>query len=204
MNIIYKPFYWSYRFASGVWYRLRRRFTLAGLCVLGSFVVAGAMGADIENTVLYQSFSLLLALLVLALANSFFFRATFSATRSLPRLGTAGQPLHYRVQIKNLTAKTQAGLILIEEAADPRPTFQEWSAFQLAENRRVRPFRVAQRRRRNSFRLATLKEAEVPPLAANGETEAQVEILPLRRGNPPLHRPDLGTSRSIGNFPCVQ
>ncbi len=127
MNFIYQPFYWSYRFASSLWYWLRRRFTLAGLCVLGSFIVAGATGADVENTVLYQAFSLLLALLLLALANSFFFRATFSATRSLPRLGTAGQPLRYHVQIKNLTAKTQAGLTLIEEVADPRPAFQEWS-----------------------------------------------------------------------------
>jgi uncharacterized protein (DUF58 family) len=182
VNFIYQPFYWSYRFASSLWYWLRRRFTLAGLCVLGSFIVAGATGADVENTVLYQAFSLLLALLLLALANSFFFRATFSATRSLPRLGTAGQPLRYHVQIKNLTAKTQAGLTLIEEVADPRPAFQEWSAFQRAEGRRVRPFRVAQGRRRNPFRPAMLKETDVPPLAANGETEVHLEILPLRRG----------------------
>jgi uncharacterized protein (DUF58 family) len=210
VNFIYKPIYWSYRFASGSWYWLRRRFTLAGLCVVGSFVVAGAMGADIENTVLYQSFSLLLALLLLALVNSFFFRANFSATRSLPRLGTAGQPLRYRVQIKNLTAKTQAGLILIDELTDPRPTFQEWSAFQMAEGRRVRPFRVAQRRRKNPFRLATLKEAEVPSLAAKGETEAQVEILPLRRGilhftGLTLARPDpLGIFRAFSKIAAPQ
>jgi uncharacterized protein (DUF58 family) len=210
VNFIYKPIYWSYRLASGSWYWLRRRFTLAGLCVVGSFIVAGAMGTDIENTVLYQSFSLLLALLLLALVNSFFFRANFSATRSLPRLGTAGQPLRYRVQIKNLTAKAQAGLTLMEELTDPRPTFQEWSAFQMAEGRRVRPFRVAQRRRRNPFRLATLKEAEVPSLAANGETEAQVEILPLRRGilhfiGLTLGRPDpLGIFRGFRKISAPQ
>jgi uncharacterized protein (DUF58 family) len=182
VNFIYKPVYWSYRFASGLWYWLRRRFTVAGLCVVGGFIIAGAVGADIENTVLYQSFSLLLALLLLALTSSLFFRANFSAARSLPRLGTACQPLRYSVQIKNLTTKTQAGLTLMEELTDPRPTFQEWSAFQMAEGRRVSPFRVAQRRRRNPFRLATLKEAEVPSISADGETGTYVEILPLRRG----------------------
>jgi uncharacterized protein (DUF58 family) len=179
---IFKLFYWFYRVGSTSWYWLRRRFTLAGLCVAGGFVVAGAVGSDIENTVTYQSFALLLAFLLLALASSLFFRAKFSATRILPRVGTAGQPLRYHVQIKNLTPKNQTGLTLLEDLIDPRPDFQEWLAFQMVESRRVRPFRVAQRRRKNPFRLANLKETEVPPLAANGETEAQVEILPLRRG----------------------
>jgi uncharacterized protein (DUF58 family) len=182
VSFLYKPDYWIYRTTSGLWHWLRRRFTPAGLCVAGGFVIAGAVGADIENTVIYQSFSLLLALLLLALASSLFFRAKFCATRLLPRIGTAGQPLRYRVQVENLTPKTQAGLTLIEELADPRPDFEDWLAFQLAEGRRSRPFRVAQHRRKNPFRVATLKHAEVPPLPANGTGEVLVEVLPLRRG----------------------
>ncbi len=210
MNFIYKPFYWSYRYASGLWYWLRRRFTLAGLCVMGGFIVAGAVGSDIENTVTYQSFSLLLALLLLALVSSVFFRARFSAIRSLPRLGTAGRPLRYRVTVKNLTAKIQDGLTLIEELPDPRPAFEEWLAFQKAESRRIRPFRVAQRRRRNPFRLANVKAAEVPALAANGEAETLVEVLPLRRGilhftGLTLARPDpLGLFRSFSRIIAPQ
>ena len=182
MKPIYKPVYWSYRAASDLWYWLRRRFTPAGLCVAGGLVISGAVGTDVENTVIYQSFSLLLALLLLALANSFFFRANFSTMRSLPRIGTAGQPLRYRVQIRNLTPKAQAGLTLMEELADPRPAFADWLAFQLAEGRRSRPFRVAQSRRKNPFRLAALKNAEVPPIPVNGTGEVLVEVLPLRRG----------------------
>ncbi len=171
-----------YWFASGLWYWLRRRFTVAGLCVAGGFIVSGAVGTDIENSVLYQSFSLMLALLLTAFITGFFFRAKFSATRLLPRIGTAGHPLRYRVRVKNLTLKPQAGLTLIEELADPRPAFPEWLAFQLAEGRRIRPFRVAQHRRKNPFRLVNIKNADVSPMSANGETEAIVEILPLRRG----------------------
>jgi len=200
---VYQLFYWFYRAGSALWYRARRRFTLAGLCLTGGFIVAGAVGTDIENTVTYQAFTFLLALLLLSLAGSLFFRATFSARRILPRVGTAGQPLLYRVQITNLTVKNQTGLTLLDGLSDPRPTFQAWLAFQLAENRRIRPFRVSQQRRKNPFRLANLKEVEVPPLPANGEAEARAEVLPLRRGvlrftELTLARPDpLGLFRSF-------
>ena len=182
MKPIYKLIYRIYRGSSGLWYWARRRFTLPGLCVAGGFLVAGSVGVDIENTVTYQCFTLLTACLVLGLATGGFFRAKFSTTRLLPRFGTAGQPLHYRVTVRNLSAKPQSGLMLLEEAADPRPGFEDWFAFQRAENKRIRPFRVAQRRRGNPFRLANIKEAEVPPLPPKGEAEARVEIFPLRRG----------------------
>jgi hypothetical protein len=210
VTFLYKPIYWSYRGTGGLWYWARRRFTLAGLCVAAGFVVAGAVGVDIENTVTYQSFTLLLGFLLLSFACSFFFRAKFSATRILPRVGTAGLPLPYRVQIKNLTAKNQAGLTLLEDLADPRPSFAEWLGFQLAEGRRVRPFRVAQRRRKNPFRLAEVKAAEIPPLPARGEAEVSVQIVPLRRGiihftGLTIARPDpLGLFRSFIRVPSAQ
>ncbi len=203
MTFLYRLIYWNYRAAGGLWHWARRRFTRAGFCLLVGFIMAGATGADIENTVNYQAFALLFAFLLFALASSFFFRAKFSATRILPRVGTAGQPLPYRVRIKNLTAKSQTGLALLEDLADPRPNFAEWLAFQLAESKRVRPFRVAQRRRGNPFRLALVNEVEVPPLRPHGEAEARGEMFPLRRGvvrftGATLARPDpLGLFRSF-------
>ena len=203
MNLIYRPIYWAYRAISGLWRWAHRRFTLAGLCVAGGFLVAGAVSSDVENTVSYQSFTLILAVLLLALAGSLFFRANFAAARSLPRFGTAGQPLRYRVRIRNLSAKAQAGLTLLEELADPPPPFPQWLAFQRAESKRVRPFRVAARRRNHPLRLASLKEADLPPAAAGGEAEAQVEVVPWRRGilrfaGVTLARPDpMGLFRSF-------
>lgn len=210
MRPIYLIFYLFYRATSGSWYWMRRRFSTAGLAVAGGLFVAGAIGTDIENTVTYQSFTLLLSFLILGMASCFFFRARFSSTRQLPRVGTAGQPLHYRVHIKNLTGKAQAGLVIMENLADPRPTFAEWLAFQKAESKRVRPFRVAQPRRRNPFRLARLKEAEIPPLMANGEGEVSMEIFPLRRGvlhltGLTLARPDpIGLFRAFVKMPAAQ
>jgi uncharacterized protein (DUF58 family) len=200
---IFKLFYRIYRPTSSLWYWARRRFTLAGLCVAGGFIVAGGVGTDIENTVTYQIFALLLAFLILSFACSRFFNAKFSATRSLPRLGTAGQPLHYRVLVKNLTAQNQKGLTLLEDLDDPRPPFQEWLTVNLAESRRAHPFRISERRHISPFKLVNLKEAEVPPMLPGGETEVRVELTPLRRGilrfnGVTLARPDpLGLFRSF-------
>jgi uncharacterized protein (DUF58 family) len=210
VNPTYKLIYWGYRAASGLWYWARRRFTLAGMSVAVALFVASMVSTDIENTVTYQSFALLLAVLAAAMGASFFFRANFSVARSLPRFGTAGQTLRYSVRIENLTRKTQSGLMLLEEIADPRPAFPEWLAFQVAESKRVRPFRVAQRRRKSPFRAANLKDAEVPALPARGGSEAVMEILPLRRGilrftGTTLARPDpLGLFRSFVKVPAPQ
>jgi uncharacterized protein (DUF58 family) len=203
VKFIYRPIYWSHRATGGLWHWASRRFTPAGLCVAGGFVVAGAVGVDIENTVTYQLFALLLAFLVFALAWSFFFPGKFSATRRLPRFGTAGQPLHYQIELKNLTAKTQAGLTLLDDLADPRPAFDEWLAFELAKNRRVRAFRVARHQERNPFRVATLKPADIPPLPAKDADTVRLELVPLRRGvlrfvGVTVARPDpLGLFRSF-------
>ena len=182
MKFIYKLIYQSYRRSSGLWYWAGRRFTPAGLCVLCGWMVAAAVGVDIENTVTYQTFALLFALLIFSIGCSLFFRGKFSATRSLPRFGTAGQPLYYQVSVKNLTAKPQVGLTVLDDLSDPRPNFDEWLTFQLAENRRIRPFQISQRRERNPFRRAKVKAAPLPPLPANGEGTVTAELLPLRRG----------------------
>lgn len=181
MKFIYKPIYWTYRWSSGLWYWAARRFTPAGLCVVCCWGVAGVVGVDIENRVTYQSFALLFAFLIFAVASSFFFRGKFSATRLLPRFGTAGQPLYYQIQVKNPALKPQVGLTVLDGLADPRPDFDEWLSFQRAENRRG-SFRVTKRRERSPFRRAKVKPAALPPLPAKGEAGVTVELLPLRRG----------------------
>jgi uncharacterized protein (DUF58 family) len=182
VKLIYQPIYRSYRWSSGLWHWLTRRFTPAGLCVAGGWVAAGGFGVDIENTVCYELFALLSAFLIFSTACAFFFRAKFSATRLLPRFGTAGQPMQYQVVVKNLTGKRQVGLTLLEDLADPRPEFGEWLAFKLAESRRIRPFRVSQRRERSPFRVARSRSSALPPLPARGDGTVSMELVPYRRG----------------------
>jgi uncharacterized protein (DUF58 family) len=182
VRLIYKLIYRIYRITSGTLYWSRQRFTPAGFCVAGALLVTGSFGLDIENTVTYQAFSLLLVCSVMAFVASWFFRARFSVQRLLPRLGTAGRPLSYRIRIHNLTGQTQSGLTLIEDLADPRPAFPDWLEFQQAESRRVRSFRFGERRLSSPYQTAAVKEREVPALPPKGEGEVRLEVLPLRRG----------------------
>jgi uncharacterized protein (DUF58 family) len=168
------------------------------------------MSIDTDNNVDYQAFTLLFCLLLVAASFNVSFRARFAAERRLPRFGTAGHPLRYSLVVKNLTTKPQRGLALLENLADPRPTFREWFAAQLDQERHAHSFRFSQGRRLNPFRVATIKEAEVPVLPPNQEVEVQVELTPFRRGllrltGTTLARPDpLGLFRAFFKIPLPQ
>src|SRR2546425_11794050 len=101
MRLLYR----FYRLVSGVRYWAAKRFRRAGWFVLCALIAAGIMGLDTENSVAYQGFTLLLLLLLVAVAFSWFFRARFSATRLLPRFGTVDHPMDYTVIVQNLTPK---------------------------------------------------------------------------------------------------
>ncbi len=182
MNPLLRILYIFYRLFSSARYRALRRITPPGRAVVVGALVAAMMGIDPENTVGYQAFTLLFALLVVGTAFSLYFRLHFSAVRQLPRFGTVGQPFSYRVTIQNHTPRNQTGLTLLDNLIDPRPSYQQWRALQLDDEKYTRPFRLSHRRRSNPFNLATIKEAAVPPLPAHREVQAEVQLTPLRRG----------------------
>ena len=210
MTLAFKFLYRLYRTIAGIRYWGHRRFTRAGLSVLGAFIIAGVLSPDSDNNVAYQSFTFLLLLLVLAACSSVFFRARFSATRYLPRFGTVGAPLGYILALKNLTHKPQTGLAVLENLADARPSFQDWLAVQLAYEQRARSFRFSASKRSNPFKLAALKIAAVPPTASKSEVQVRCELTPLRRGLLRLEgitvaRPDpLGLFRAFSDVPLPQ
>ena len=210
MNPIWRILYRLYRILSWVRFRAQRRFTRPGLVVLGALVATTIMGPDIENNVTYQAFTLLLFLLLVAMAFTRFFRINFSAERQLPRFGTVGCPFTYSLVLRNVTSRTQRGLTLIENMTDVRPSFQEWQAQQIAEAKHVKPFRVSQRRRTNPFKFVTIKDAPVPTALPDQEVEVRAELIPLRRGilrfsGVTIARPDpLGLVRAFAKVPLPQ
>ena len=183
MNLIWRAVYRFYRIMSWLIYWSQRRFTLAGWLVLSAFFLTALTAVDTETLSAYQGFVLLFLLLFIAVVFSWFYRFRYSAVRFLPRLGTAGQAFAYRVRIRNLTRKTQRGLTLLENPADPRPSFQEWLARQLAEEKKVRSLRLSRPQQRyNPFRIAIVENASVPPIRPSEEVEVQIAVTPLRRG----------------------
>jgi len=210
VNLALKLLYRLYRLYSGLRYWGGRRFTRPGLAMLCALIAAGLAGIDPDLSASYQAFALLLCLMVVAICFAGLFSARFSARRLLPAFGTAGLPFRYRVVLRNLTGRTQSGLTLLEDLFDPRPSFADWRAVQLAEDRRLRSFRVGPRRRASPFQRARIKEAVIPPSPPHEETEVEVEVTPLRRGvlrfnGLTLARPDpLGLFRAFVTLPLPQ
>lgn len=202
--------YRVYRLISWGTYFTKRRFTILGQGIFGAVCVAMVTAMDVDGAVGYQAVIPLLAVLLIAFVFSLRFRAQFAFERKLPRVVTAGQPFPYRVVVKNLTPKTQAGLTLIEDLADPRPTFAQWREFKLDEDRHVRPFRFQRRDFRSPFKMASVKEVEVPTLRPGQSGEVTLEITPLRRGfvrfvGLTIARPDpLGIYRAVRREPLAQ
>jgi uncharacterized protein (DUF58 family) len=182
-----RVWYRLFRSTSSFQYRFGRRFTRGGTLVLGALGAAAAIGFDTNRTVGYQAFSFLLALLLIALAWSRPFRGRLTVRRVLPRFVTAGEPARYRLVIENGTARPQRGLVLLENLADPRPSFEEFtSAREPGEERRNWFDRtVGYPRwewlvaRRQGARIAA---QPLPPLPPGAAGEVRVELTPRRRG----------------------
>jgi len=126
MNLVRRIFFHVYYLSTAVTYSVRRRLTGGGFLVLGVMVAVGAFGADTNFTMAYQAFALMACLLLVSLVWALIARAKFSASRWLPRYGTAGMPMPYRVRLKNLTTRPQRSLVLLERLDDPRPTLSQY------------------------------------------------------------------------------
>jgi uncharacterized protein (DUF58 family) len=178
-----KWMYWTWLLATSARYHTMRRFTRPGLAVLIATMVSAALGVDMDQTTAYQAFTVLGALLMLAILGAVYFRCRFSAHRVLPRYGTVGQPLTYSIEVKNDSGRPQAGLILMENLADPRPGFEEFASLQMAVERSVRSFRQYGASTQFRFSMARVVEAPIPPLPAGGTAGVRMELMPLRRGS---------------------
>jgi uncharacterized protein (DUF58 family) len=182
-----RALYRTFRTLSRADSRGRRRFTRGGELAVGALSAAAVVGLDTNQTVAYQAFTFLLAVLVLALVGGFAFRLRFAARRVLPRFATAGQPVTYRVVIENRTRRTRRGLVLLDEVPDPRPSLEEFlladDGDDAADNwwdRRVGYARWQTLLTRN--RTAEVAEHPLPPLPGGGVADVRVELVPLRRG----------------------
>jgi uncharacterized protein (DUF58 family) len=183
---------------------LRERFTVAGWVVLGGAGVAAAAGVDTTQTVTYQAFTFLAALLCIALLTSFFLkRITIEGKRNLPRYATAGEPLSYDVTIVNTSARPIAGAVLAERIADPRPSYEQWLAVKEPLERR----RNWYDRKMGWFRWQWWIQRRLPrrmgelalPALAPGETRTlKLEMTPRRRGRLSLEGLTLGRADPLG------
>jgi len=166
---------------------LRERLTRAGWLVFGAAGAAAAAGIDLNQTLTAQAFTLLAALLLLAFAASFAFRARIEVRRELPRYATAGEDFVYRVTVTNRGRTPLAGATLAERFRDPRPGYEEWRAAREPGEERRNWFDRAG----GYFRWRWLIERRVPqgaaevalPALAPGQAQSvRLGFTPRRRG----------------------
>ena len=118
----------QFRIASRIQWSLGRRLTPAGRLVAGALAGALVFGPNTRLTVGYQAFTLLLALLVLGALCALVAPPRLAVRRRLPRYATAGERLTYHVLLRNDGPRAVAGLSILEDLEDPRPTFEAFAA----------------------------------------------------------------------------
>ncbi|MCP4109636.1 MAG: DUF58 domain-containing protein [Desulfobacteraceae bacterium] len=206
-RLIYPSFRVYYRFQR--W--RRRRFTKAGFLVMCLIIAAAVAGIDTNRTMAYQSFTFLVALIVISVVWSIFFRIRLTATRVLPKFGTVGEPLCYRIVVQNPSKTAEKGLFLFENFEDPRPGLKEFltSSEPGEEKRNIFDRTVGFYRwqwlisRKQAFKV---KEQPLPVTLP----EIPVEITPSNRGHLnftgiTIARPDpLGLFNSLVTIPAKQ
>lgn len=162
----------------------RGRFTGPGLLVLGGAAAAAVLGVDTTQSMAYQAFALLAALLLLAALSLFERPAALGLRRVLPRFATAGQPLRYAVRIENRGGAALSGAVLSERPDRVLPTREEFDAQDPSERswfERASGYARWEPARR---RLLSAWGAPVPlPDLRPGEgAEAALSLTPLARG----------------------
>ena len=187
------------RLASGFYPAIRRRCTPAGILALTVLVVSAVVGIDTELTLAYQLFAFVFALTVVSAAGAWRFRGPFTVQRTLPLFATVGEPISYRINVRNDSGRTQSGLSVMEELADPRPGYDEFAA--LAPARRWRAFGM----QRRTPGIARQPLSTLPP---ERTISANMEFVPTRRGAIDFARisvarlDPLGLFRAIDRYAC--
>lgn len=207
-------FYLSFRFVYAVKHWITMRLTAGGLLVLGGLAASAVVGIDTNQTLAYQVFTFFLSLLVISGIVSMIFRARFSAMRILPRFGTVGERLGYRIVVQNRSQKSQTGLYLFESLQDLRPSFEEFlnTPEPGEKSRNVFDRTIGYHRWLwlVSGKQGTAgKEEALPVLLPNSKEEVFVEIVPSHRGRLSLTavtiaRPDpLNLFKSLITIPIM-
>ncbi len=186
--LIIRRLYRNYRAYSGMMRWYSRKFTPTGKLVVLGLVVTACLGVDTNRTVAYQAFAFLAALFTLSALAGRFPRPKFSLSRTLPRYGTAGEPLDYTVTVENLQPTLQRSLRYVDDLADPRPSIDVFASTpepkEKTRNFVDRFFKfhrwmwLIERNTRGS-----VEERDLPTAPPLGQTEVRLQLKPTRRGS---------------------
>jgi len=177
----------NYHTFAAITHRFKRRVTRTGWMMLCGTVAAAALGADTNASHSYQTFAVLGCLVLTAALCTPLGRPRLALERILPKLGSVGERVRYRIVVRNLGRRQQNALKLIEEVPDPRPSFEEFARTPEPGEERRNLIDRAYGYYRWRWLMARNIRADIPELAApdlapGGEGVIAAELTPLRRG----------------------
>lgn len=183
MKFIFRNFARVYRFDQ----RVRRRFTKAGMLLLAGLTASGMFGIDTRQSLTYQFFALLAAMLAVSVLASLRLRSGLCVRRLLPEYGTAGEPLEYDIVMENPGTAPETGLWLRDNLSDDLPTYREFRQVRFAGDEKRNWFdrRIGYPRwlwLTQKKRGGKIEETELPMVAPGGKTRVRILFTPLRRG----------------------
>jgi uncharacterized protein (DUF58 family) len=191
---MWRSLYVIFRAVSGLSFWVERRFTHAGMLVLGVLIIAAVFGIDTSLTLAYRIFALSTALLLLSIITARFGSAALVVHPRLPHTLTAGEPFALRLDVRNQMASAVDGVRLRVELADPRPDLAQFRA-QLKM-----PTYRGWTRLLWSNRVVYIDEAALPRLEARAETQVQLHGQALKRGRLHIDGFEVARSDPLGLF----
>ena len=189
---MWRPFYLLFRTISGVSLWVQRRFTRAGLLAVCALILTAVFGVDTSLTLAYQIFTLLLALLAVALVSAWFGRTPLAVQARLPHTLTAGEHFVLRFMVRNTSDALLDGVALRTELSDPRPTLAVFRSGLRFPTYRGWINLVG------ANRVAELEEALVPALPARGTADVLAHGVALRRGRLRITGIDSARTEALG------
>jgi uncharacterized protein (DUF58 family) len=200
-RLLFHNFHLVYRFDQWI----KRRFTQAGMFLLGALILSGVFGINTRATNSYQLFLLVLAVLAVAAASALFFRPKLELARRLPRFATAGQTLVYPVSVRNLGRKTLSGLTVREALRAHRPSAAEFDRRREAADAKRNWFdrHVGYPRWVSLMRWrrgANAEESWLPDLPPAASVAARMRLTPQRRGFIRIHAALVARTDPLGVF----
>lgn len=164
-----------------------RRFTPAGLWVLGVLVAGGVFGIDVSRTMAFQLFSIAAALLAVAWIGAGRFRPRVRVERQLPSFATAGCRFEYELLLHDQGHRGLGALRLYDELRTSYPSAEQFARLGSAEepagnffDRRVGYPRWLMLLER--LRGGTVERVDVRATPAGGLARARLALEPKRRG----------------------
>lgn len=196
-RLLLKQYQRVYRFDRN----MRRRYTSTGHLFMMLLVASGVYGVDTKASLTYQLFVFLAVVLFAAWILNRFNRCRFSMVRQLPSYATVGEQLSYSVNVFiQGKHKRYTNLALIEELAEPLPSYAELNAFYRGSYKPWYRRGVSFRRWRHYLSYRRGAYINEQALSASSMQTLKISIKPLRRGKLVFEGSYLAKPDALGLF----